>query len=239
MFGNDGDMTAMVEFFETLILIDRRAAVWCACRSARTALYLVPPGEERPRKAIEMAEARIMGEGSSDACQRAADEASQVATAAEQAPDDGSAAAIWAAVHAARAAGSDENEPILWAAQGSAIAVYDEVRATEWHPGLRRGPSVPNVLERADEAARRHQIQLLSLLHEEPWPLTVPSPSQLCEAAPVIRAAWARVAGRVEGPQTIRALLEAHARAARLGLMWYNPVQRAVAERADGGTAPG
>ena len=42
--------------------VDRRTIVLSACACARTALQYVPPGEDRPRLAIERAEAWCRGE---------------------------------------------------------------------------------------------------------------------------------------------------------------------------------
>ena len=44
------------------VFYDRKASVLCACACARLALCYVPNGEERPRKAIEAAEAWVRGE---------------------------------------------------------------------------------------------------------------------------------------------------------------------------------
>ena len=73
--------------------VDRKKLVLAACGCARTALKYVPEGEDRPRIAIETAEAWIKGEATIE----------QVRTAAYAATNAAYAAA-YAATNAARAA---------------------------------------------------------------------------------------------------------------------------------------
>ena len=77
----------------------------------------------------------------------------------------------------------------------------------------------------------RHLARLLELVSAIRWPLAVPTPAQIHAAPPPLQGAWDAVA---EGPDDmdVPELLEAHARAGRLGLDWDSPVGRAVAERA-------
>ena len=56
-------------------LADRKLVVLAACACARTTLHLVPKGEERPRLAIETAEAWTRGEATIDEVRKATDDA--------------------------------------------------------------------------------------------------------------------------------------------------------------------
>ena len=60
----------------------RRELVWVACQVARTALKYVPTGEDRPRIAIETAEAWARGEATTGEVRAAAAAASYAADAA-------------------------------------------------------------------------------------------------------------------------------------------------------------
>jgi len=100
--------------------IDRHVVVITACACARTALQYVPAGEERPRRAIEAAEAWTRGEVNRAAVRAAARAgratfaagyvsaaaafAAYAAVAALSAADDATAYADYAAVYAADAA---------------------------------------------------------------------------------------------------------------------------------------
>jgi hypothetical protein len=75
-------------------------------------------------------------------------------------------------------------------------------------------------------------IDLLGLVQTERWPLTTPAPDAVLAAPAAVQVAWDAVWDPGAADHTMPALLEAHARAARLGLDWDDPVQRAVAERA-------
>ena len=90
--------------------IDRKLLVRAACACARTALPRVPAGEERPRIAIEMAEAWSRGETTLYDVLRAAQAASAAASAAADAAyaaADAADAAYAAAAAADDAARSD------------------------------------------------------------------------------------------------------------------------------------
>ena len=91
--------------------VDRRTIVLAACACARTALQYVPPGEDRPRLAIEMVEAWCRGEAtiedvrtSSRAAYAAADADADAADAYADARAAAAAAAAYAAAYAAYAA---------------------------------------------------------------------------------------------------------------------------------------
>lgn len=83
--------------------VDRRRLVLAACACARLALVHVPPGEERPRVAIETAEAWCRGEATIEEVRKAsrnADAAYAAYVAADAAAD---AAYAYAAADAAAA----------------------------------------------------------------------------------------------------------------------------------------
>jgi hypothetical protein len=117
--------------------IDRPTLVLAACACARTALRYVPAGDDRPRAAIETAEAWCRGEATLDQAQeagaRAAAGATWAAAEAAEAAEAGAAAAraAWAAAEAA------------WAAAGAAGAAAEaeaaRVAAHAEHARLVRG----------------------------------------------------------------------------------------------------
>lgn len=79
--------------------VDPKVFVRIACDCARTVLWLVPEGENRPRLAIEVAERRMRGEATIDEVRDAAYAAEAAAAAA-----DATYAAAYAAVYTAAAA---------------------------------------------------------------------------------------------------------------------------------------
>ena len=83
--------------------LDRRTVVRAACACARTALQYVPVGEERPRRALELAEAWARGEETLEAVRTAADAADYAAADATYA-DAAAAEAATSAYFAATAA---------------------------------------------------------------------------------------------------------------------------------------
>jgi len=100
-----------------LTMWDRRFGVWCACQVAREALRFVPKDEQRPLRAIETAEAWVVGKATTDdvrsASAAAADAYAYAAYAATYgaayavaAADDAASAARFAAYRAADAAGA-------------------------------------------------------------------------------------------------------------------------------------
>ena len=99
--------------------VDPNVVRLAACQCARRALQYVPEGEDRPRLAIEAAEAHARGEitqAQLDAARAAAYAASAASAAAESAARAASAAAWAAANAAARAAESDAQAEIIRAA---------------------------------------------------------------------------------------------------------------------------
>ena len=121
--------------------VDRRLLVLAACDCARTALKHVPKGEDRPLKAIEVAEAWTRGEANLDqvrAAARAAANAANAASAAAYAAASAASAAYAAAytaatsaaayaANAAYAAAYAAADTAAWAASASAA---DDARAT-------------------------------------------------------------------------------------------------------------
>jgi len=213
----------VVTLLHALVAADRRAAVWCAAQCARTALHLVPAGEDRPRQALETAETWARGYTSVEDCRWAEHKAARarVGLSADDPAIDAVAAAVDAVAlcdpSAHRSQYRDENTLVILvgitAAAASAVA----------HASAPLDPQ---------PAARRHLERLRDLVQAERWPLTVPSPEQLRAAPAAVQVAWDAVGDRAVAELTVPALLEAHARAARLGLRWDDPIQRAVAERA-------
>jgi hypothetical protein len=90
------------------------------CDIAESVLYLVPEGEDRPRKAIETTRRWIAGEATLDDVLRAADDA----VAAD-------AAASWAAINAAYAAANDASAyaAATWAADDAAGGAANDAAA--------------------------------------------------------------------------------------------------------------
>ena len=101
----------------------RELVVAAACACARTVLHLVPEGEERPRLAIETAEAWTRGEATIDEVRKATDDAYYAADAARGvAPSAHCAAtAAWNA-----AAATDYYAVTPLAAYYAATAVYTD-----------------------------------------------------------------------------------------------------------------
>ncbi len=86
-------------------VVPRQSLVLAACACARTVLHLVPAGETRPLRAIEVAEAWCRGEATLDEVRAAADAAWVAASAAARgAAADAAWVAAWAAADAAAAA---------------------------------------------------------------------------------------------------------------------------------------
>ena len=126
--------------------VDRRLVVRAACACARTSIHLVSAGEDRPRIALETAEAWSRGEASIEQVRAAgaawATEAAARAGAARAAEAAagaaGAAAGAWAAEAAAwsaawSAAWADaEAAGAAWAAAGVAWAAAGAARAAAW-----------------------------------------------------------------------------------------------------------
>jgi len=71
-----------LEWLVVRLDIDRKLAVTARCRIARTVLHLVPAGEDRPRVAIETAEAWVRGDATEEQAHDAAYAAANAAYAA-------------------------------------------------------------------------------------------------------------------------------------------------------------
>ena len=102
--------------------IDRKRLVMTACATAREALQFVPAGEDRPRKAIETAEAWCRGEATIEQVREARKNAAYAAADAYAAY---AAAAAAAAAYAAAAAAA-----AAYAADAAADAAYAAARLT-------------------------------------------------------------------------------------------------------------
>jgi hypothetical protein len=101
---------------------DRKQLVMAACECARLSLHHVPAGEDRPRKAIETAEAWCRGEASLEEVRAAADAAYAAAAAAY------AAAAAAAADAAAADAAADAADAAADARMGILQQCADIVR---------------------------------------------------------------------------------------------------------------
>jgi hypothetical protein len=97
--------------------LDRKRLVQAACACARQALQYIPDGEDRPRLAIETAEAWARGEATIEELRKAADAASAAAAAAAYAYASAAnaSAAVAANASAADAAAAAANVA-AWAA---------------------------------------------------------------------------------------------------------------------------
>ncbi len=100
--------------------VDRKLVVLAACDCARTALQFVPAGEERPRIAIETAEAWTRGEATIEQVRAAA--------AAAYADDDASAANVAYAAAAAYAA-SDARDTSLATFAEDVVQILVDMKA--------------------------------------------------------------------------------------------------------------
>ncbi len=96
--------------------VDRKLLVRLACQFARTALQFVMPGDQRPLKAIETAEAWCEGKATLEEVRNAADAAYAAASSAAADAAASSAAAASAASYAASSA--------AYAAGAAASAAY-------------------------------------------------------------------------------------------------------------------
>jgi hypothetical protein len=104
--------------------IDRKRLVRAACACARTALSHVPAGEERPRIAIETAEAWARGEATLDDVRRAVQAASAAVFAANAAYAVFGAVAFAADAYAAAAAYAANAANAAYAAFAAASAAF-------------------------------------------------------------------------------------------------------------------
>ena len=110
--------------------VDRRLLVRAACACARTALPHVPPGEDRPRLAIELAEAWCNGRATIVEVRAAANAAAKAANAAAYAANAAAyAAAAYADAYAAYAAA---DAAAAYAAAAAANAAADAAYAAAY-----------------------------------------------------------------------------------------------------------
>lgn len=191
--------------------VDRRAAVWAACQCARTVLHLVPEGEDRPRLAIETAEAWTRGEATADHLSARINEASAAYVGATSI----SLAAANAAYAAyAAAAATTKPSAYLHLVVDAGAEGYGSTAGAAWRP-----------------RAADYLAHLDALVRAIRWPRTLPTHAQILAAPGPLAVAWDAVC-EIDADLTLPELVEAHARAERLGLDWGDPVARAVAERA-------
>ncbi len=115
-------------WYAAKINIDRKLLVRAACACARLALRFVPEGEDRPRIAIETAEASAEGKASIEDVKHAAAYAAYAAADAADAAAFAAAHAAFAAAHAAHAA---------YAAAHAANAAYAAADAAAYTTTLR------------------------------------------------------------------------------------------------------
>ncbi|HHO52272.1 MAG TPA: hypothetical protein ENK18_15705 [Deltaproteobacteria bacterium] len=210
-----------------LVVVDRRAAVWCAAQCARTVGHLVPDTEPRPRLAIEAAEAwvrggpippRALAEAAHRAgyAERAAHERARIASRAGQPHEAASATAAAYAARAAKRVASSVRALRPASAAGAAARAAAHAACDPHDPA--------GDLSATWERAYRAHLRILErLVRAERWPWTPQAP----HAEP----------DQLSDPRTagipIPELLAARARARRLGLAWADPRQRAAAERAE------
>ena len=110
--------------------IDRKRLVMSACATAREALRFVPEGEDRPRIAIETAEAWCRSEATIEQVREARWNAAAYAAAAYAAADAAAAyAAAYAAAAAAAAAARKALQPTVERLQASAVALVERMIA--------------------------------------------------------------------------------------------------------------
>jgi len=211
----------VLDLLRQIAAADPRAGAWCAAQCARTALHLVPAGEDRPRRALEVAEAWARGLATDEDCAVArGDVESAGSDVGELAPRSIAVRAVSHAISSAHAAvagcacGAGATTPLESSATQAAWAIVLTTDPARWHAEFHRQ------LERLHERVQA-----------ERWPLTVPAPEQLLAAPAAVQVAWDALGDRAVAEQTVLALVEAHARAGRLGLRWDDPAQRAVAER--------
>jgi hypothetical protein len=195
-----------------LAAADRPAAVAGACVCARSVSRWFG-ADPRPGVAIARAEGWIGAVVSVAACRTAGE-------AAHRAAFELYASGGRAAANAAHAAGY---------AAGAVTDGGDAERAAD-----AAGTAAGNAAGRGwREAAAGHLELLAAQIGAMACAGTVPSPAEVLVAPVPAQVAWDWLSAQPPPPLTVATLLEAHQRAARLGLDWADPVQRAVAERVD------
>lgn len=212
---------SITDLAEQLAGADPMASIWGVCQLARAALPLLGGDQGHPQRAIEAAEAWLSGGATSGDCMDAARVLSEhmrtlrgghrYRLRALQSASFAAFAASWGPGH----------DRFVFAVRGAAEGAH----AALYSYGCEHSSSEPpHVWQRA------HAL-LPAVLRTQRWSRVRPTAAQLQRAPPAVAVAWDAVAhSRAE--HTIGALLEARARAERLGLDWAEPVQRAVAEHA-------
>jgi hypothetical protein len=142
--------------------VDPRLIVLCATGCARSVLHLVPAGEDRPRLAIEAAEAWAYGRGSSDA-----------GNGAPQAAAESAESAAWAAVRGAPwAADIAVMGAAAWAATAATAARTAEsaargaARAADWAATALAAEATEAAGEATLAAHRRYAQDIRGII---PW----------------------------------------------------------------------
>ena len=237
---SDEDLEIEV-LMRALARADRRAAVWCGCLCARTVLHLVPTNEARPQRVIEGAEAWVRGEVPEAWCREGNNDESALYCiwgSVRNASDNACCTAL--AVWGDDGLSDDPSYVAVMAAHSVLMHFHEDlVGYTAWARTIYTDALDDRDVGAFDEshwrvarASRRHFAHLLSRVSAVRWPLTTPTPTQLHAAPYAVQVAWdASTDPSID--HTVAELVEARARAARLGLDWNDPVQRAIAERAD------
>jgi hypothetical protein len=137
--------------------LDRKLLVPAACACARQALDYIPDGEDRPRLAIETAEAWARGEATIEELRKAAAAASAAAAAAAAAYAYASAANASAAANAAAAAAANV---AAWAAVTAVAAWAGAAYAAAANAAYANAPAAAAArelaLRRCAELVREH-----------------------------------------------------------------------------------
>jgi len=131
------------------IEVDHKLVVRAGCDCARTALRYVPKGEDRPRIAIETAEAWCDGQAAIEQVLCAVDDANAVGSIS-----DGAAYAASAAVHATRAA--SVVHAVRAASAASAAYSVDYFKALKQHADLVRS-RIPWSVVRDEIRTKEHR----------------------------------------------------------------------------------
>ena len=131
-------------------LLDRKLIVRAACACARTALQYVKPDEDRPRKAIEMAEAWTRDEAT----------LAQVRDAAAYAADTTAAAYAAYADATAYAAGATAYTAAAYAAGAAASAAYADAYAADAAAAYAAAADAADAYA-ADAARKEMRIRIL------------------------------------------------------------------------------
>ena len=184
---------------------DRPALVRSGCDCVRSALFVVPEGEERPQRALAAAEAWAQGAGTVRGCTRAAHAAAILAEVAYADPD--TAALSWvasAAESVASTAAGNVDPPVLaalGAANAVAIAADPGFGRSDWLPPDRA--DLEDLVELVDfEAPIPHAplADLAARIKRHRWPLTAPAVSSWPAR---VQVAWDLIADRGTTPRDL------------------------------------